>query len=209
MNQIDVHVLLKEDDNKEWWELCRQSLENHPINIHYLDAIEGDQWTARLNGFRSGKAPYISFVDPDDIVMPDTFKQCLQVLKDNPNVGGVFTNSEIIDDNGEVVKPRLIDSEEQWTLEKHFQLPVPIHQIAVMRRDIFEQAVQSIGKPINIFGFVEYMIFSYVGAIAPWYFLDINGYQWRRHEDGTHHHLTSKERKAVREQIKKLLNVSE
>ena len=212
MNQIDVHILHMPNENQNWWEECKQSLNNHPINIHELSAIEGDQWTARLNGFRAGNAPYISFVDPDDVVKPDIFQKCLDILESNPNICGVYTNSEIVDEKGKVIGPRLMNDKDQWTMERHLRLPTPVHQIAVMRRDVFEQAIELIGEPLNTHGLVEFMIFSYIAVVAPWYFLDEIGYQWRRHNDGVHHCMKSPKRNqvrnAIRNRIKELINES-
>ena len=56
------------------------SLEGHPINIHTLPGIAGDLRQARYLGYSKGDAPYVSFIDPDDVALPGTYERALNLL---------------------------------------------------------------------------------------------------------------------------------
>jgi hypothetical protein len=63
---------------------CQKSLQNEPINLHLVDGVPGHVGRTRANGFRIGEAPYVSCVDPVDLVMPGAFQACIDALEDNP-----------------------------------------------------------------------------------------------------------------------------
>ena len=202
MNPIDVHVLHSPNENQIWWRQCNESLKGHPINVYHVRGIEGDMWTSRLKGFSQGDARYVSFVDPDDIVAPQAFAECLSILENDDSIGGVYTNSEIINEDGNVIVPALYVDESPWTIEKHFELHVPVHQLFVVRRTVLEQALILLDMPPNTKAFVDYSIFSFVAAIAPWYFHNTIGYKWRKHSGGVSRHLSDDEREEIRIVVK-------
>ena len=199
-NPVDVHILHLPGENEHWWELCKESLKGHPINIHNLDGVVNNMWEGRCRGYRLGTAPYVSFVDPDDIVMPGAFQACLDALESEPEVGGAHTNSAIIDEEGNITRKRMIREDYRMTIARH-----RVHQIAVMRRPVLEKAMELIEVPDDTIVFADYVIFAHAAMVAPWRFLHITGYQWRQHEGGQHNLIDRKERQRRTKQVFKKL----
>lgn len=82
---IDVHILTMPTDNPEWFAQCLDSLKDEPVIVHLAPGIPDDIGNARANAFLLGEQKYVSFVDPDDYVLPGGFAACLDVLgQDQP-----------------------------------------------------------------------------------------------------------------------------
>lgn len=80
MLELDVHVLTASDTPCDWQNQCLVSIRNavkyatFPVHIHVVDAIPGNQGAARAAGYAAGTAPWKTYVDDDDIVLPDAFE---------------------------------------------------------------------------------------------------------------------------------------
>ena len=195
-NLIDVHILHLPDENQEWWNLCKESLKGHPINVHNLDGEMGDMYGGRCRGYNTGSAPYVSFVDPDDLVMPGSFRACADVLESGPEVSAICTNSELINKHGEV-RRKWIKQNHPWIPDRHY-----IHQLAVVRRSVINEAIELAGKLVEEHdAYADYIIFGYVGMITSWNYLPIIGYQWRIHGAGYHKKLNTDLRKEIHEMV--------
>lgn len=77
MHPIDVHILTMPDSNREWLSRCIKSLDGEPVNLHILPGVKGDIAAGRMAGFAMGSAPYVSWVDHDDAVMPGIFSDII------------------------------------------------------------------------------------------------------------------------------------
>lgn len=184
-NLIDVHILHLPNEDKKWAELCNKSLENHPINIFHCDGIQDNITKARYQAFQKGSAPYVSFVDPDDIVMPGAFQKCLDVIEQYPEVCGVYTLSELIDKDGKVLK--IIHPFREWSLEVMEKgKPTEIHQLVVMRREDVMNIYETRYDELPIIRFEMIRLYEFLGKIKPWKAIDFIGYQWRQHRNCTH-----------------------
>lgn len=176
---IDVHVLHLSDENLEWQRQCDESLQGHPIVEHHISGVVGSVSDGRKIGWAQGKEKYVSFVDPDDIVEPGTFQLCYDTLERNPDVGGVFTNSALINEKGDFVRyfrPLLSHS---WSFEHHKQDFLQVHPIAVIRRELVEHFVES--PPFEITDMLyEQLMYSWIAKEYGWIRLPIIGYQWRQ-----------------------------
>ena len=78
---IDVHIITY---NEPKWKIdrCLESLKNEPINIHIVDGF--CEWPPnRINAFSKGKAPFISYVDPDDYVESGCFSEKVPFLTED------------------------------------------------------------------------------------------------------------------------------
>ena len=78
---IDVHILTH---NEPQWQIdrCLESLKDEPINLHIVHGF--DEWPpyqGRALGFSKGTAPYVSYVDPDDYIVPGAFTKLLAVIE--------------------------------------------------------------------------------------------------------------------------------
>ena len=95
---IDIHILLMpENDNPFWVAECLDSLKNTPCNLQVTRGIRGDLGKARMNGFALGHNQYVSWADPDDIVVPAAFAEICRHL-DQTTV--LYTDQILIDEGG-------------------------------------------------------------------------------------------------------------
>lgn len=154
---IDCHVLWLPGQRDDWWQKCRQSLCGEPVNVHRVEGIPGDYVTARCRAFAVGSAPFVSYVDPDDWVMPGAFSHCLWKLAD-PDVVMVWTDSV-----------RAYEDRPPAPVK-----PYRPHQLIVARRWAVEQALEDgdagdaeLWRRVATLGKVEH-----VGIV---------GYAWRQH----------------------------
>jgi hypothetical protein len=144
----------------DWWAKCGASLVGHPINLVELPGIPGDYVTARCRGFVVGDAPFVSYVDPDDLVMPGAFEACLRAL-DDPALVMVWTNSLAVHEDSPMSSARLVT-------------PATPHQLIVIRRWAAETALRR--GPI---GDIQFR--SEVGKLGEARRIDFVGYVWRTH----------------------------
>jgi hypothetical protein len=118
---IDVHILTMPGDNPVWFDQCLASLETEPVKVHVCPGIDGDIGNARADAFMLGDGEYVSFVDPDDYVLPGGFSVCVTKLQKDRTVGAC--TSEIVTGfRGEVTKNPYIRS---W-----------VHHLIVLKRSI-------------------------------------------------------------------------
>lgn len=96
MGRIDVHMLVLGTEREDWMAKALASIPRSICNVHIVEGIRGDLGRARVNGYRHGDCPYVSFVDPDDWIEPDTFEQCLEYL-DRTGASGVVTEEIVYD----------------------------------------------------------------------------------------------------------------
>ena len=127
---IDVHVLTLPNDRQDWFKQCMASSQNQPIEVHVLAGVQGHIGKGRVNGFMAGKKPYVSLVDPDDIVTQNGFRDCLALLQEHPELHGAYTaeDQSYQDDFG------------VWRVKKADPMKGSlVHHLLVLRREVAEQ----------------------------------------------------------------------
>lgn len=98
--RLDVHVLTLPQTPAEWVEERRSSLKvavenaGFEVTIHEVPGIWGQLGKARYAGYSHGTAPFVSYVDDDDMVRPDAFKVLLDPLQRGRDA--VFTYSTVL-----------------------------------------------------------------------------------------------------------------
>jgi rRNA maturation protein Nop10 len=205
-NLIDVHILHMPTENQEWWKLCEESLVDHPINIYHCEGVPGNPGEARVLAYKNGNAPYVSFVDPDDIVMPGAFQKCLDGIEQNPDVCGVYTLSEEIDKDGKQVL-KVLHPYRPWSLFHMRMNIVEIHQIAVMRREDVEIYHTEIYPSLpNTGTYHNTMMYLQMATKKPWMAIDHVGYKWRNHSAGVHNIFREDKNDTSREDTYKIMN---
>lgn len=181
MNKIDVHVLLLPTTDQNLWQECLETLQKEPINLHVVDGIEGHIGKARYAGFTQGNCPYISCIDPDDLVIPGAFAACLEALEENPKACGAYTDELIIDQDGKVVKPG-IWSKTPWNPLLQLE-PKYLHHIYVMRRSLVEKHYLEILRWAIM---PEYILKCLLVSQGPWVHVNRFGYKWRLNQGAAH-----------------------
>jgi len=105
---IDVHVLTLPTDNPAWFEQCLFSLYDEPVHVYVRPGIDGDIGNARSEAFLHGDSEFVSFVDPDDYVLPGGFQMCLEQMR-TKNLDAVYTYEIKTGISGEVLqKPYIL-----------------------------------------------------------------------------------------------------
>lgn len=127
---IDVHILTLPSDRQDWFEICIASLKEQPITLHVLSGTKGHIGKGRYHGFSFGQQPYVSFVDPDDLVTRNGFKDCLELLNKQPMLDGAYTaEDQCYKDNKGV-----------WRVKKAKpEQGSPVHHLLVLKRSLVEQ----------------------------------------------------------------------
>lgn len=129
---IDVHMLLTPHDSVELLDRSLVSLQNEPINLHFIDGVIGDIGRGRVEGFKRGDNKYVGWVDPDDYITPGAFAECLAYLEAHPVADGVYMH-EAVSSNGRIVH-----------ITKH------AHHMTVVKRAVVEKlfgAIQNCPVP--------------------------------------------------------------
>ena len=120
--KVDTHVILMPDTQRNWWEECRGSLEGESINLHIVKGVKGHIGKGRVEGFNRGTSPYISYVDPDDLVIKGAFQACIDVLDKTPEACGAYTSEYLINEKGATIRPGFWH-ESDWNPLSHIPHP--------------------------------------------------------------------------------------
>lgn len=173
---IDVHILKTKKDSDDLFEMCLKSLENEPINIFIENGIIGDLGKARDLAFSKGSSEYVSYVDPDDLVVPGIFEKCLDLMTDD--CAGVYSNETLIDIDGKIIREGC-QHNQIWTYEKMKNDPRFVHGITILKRKLVEKYKS------NIHGFVMHSdsllkILVSENGKNPFIHLNEVGYYWRQ-----------------------------
>lgn len=183
--KIDVHVALLPTTDKVLWRECLESLKDEPINIHIVEGVPAHIGRARYGGFAKGTSPYVSCVDPDDLVIPGAFAACLETLAAHPEACGVYTDELIIDRVGNVIRPG-IWSETPWN--PLFQLePKYLHHVYVMRRCYVEKYYLELLRWPSM---PEFVLKGLITAHGPWIHVNRFGYKWRLSKGAVHNRMS-------------------
>ena len=155
-------------ENREWLKQCRDSLEGHPINLFVEPGIEGDLNRARMDAINKGAAEFVSFVDPDDIVMPGAFQACLDVIGGH---GGAYTQELLIREDGAGIGV----NRQAGTPRNN---PMVAHHVVIVRRSIAQRMEALIRQ--HRFG-CWWMLCAAADVLGGMEPTGTIGYQWRMH----------------------------
>ncbi|MCD6162696.1 MAG: glycosyltransferase family 2 protein [candidate division Zixibacteria bacterium] len=78
----------------------KQVIEKYSDKIRYFYQENRGPAAARNNGIKKAKGEYIAFIDSDDIWHPEKLKMQVSILDSNQNIGMVFTENSLFDENG-------------------------------------------------------------------------------------------------------------
>jgi hypothetical protein len=109
-------------ERQDWLEQCLNSLKSEPVNVRVFPGKLDDLGGARADAFMTGDCEYVSFVDPDDYVLPGGFQACVEAMQ-KENTVAACTQEYVTGISGIIInaeKPR------DW-----------IHHLIVLKRDIF------------------------------------------------------------------------
>jgi glycosyltransferase involved in cell wall biosynthesis len=87
---VDIHSLVLEQTNRDWVNKMRDSvqvaIERSPFPVHYheVNGVLGNLGLVRAKGYSLGQAPYVTFVDDDDYLLPEAFEVVAEALAQQP-----------------------------------------------------------------------------------------------------------------------------
>lgn len=161
---IDCHILHLDGENAQWRAECDASLLRNAepfVRFHHMDGIAGDYCGARRRGFLFGSLPFVSFVDPDDLVCEGAFGAAFSEMGEGD--AAVWTASLTI--RGQRLSPA-----------SHARP----HQLIIARREAVEGALRDGAvDDRTLWGRV-----ASVGAVR--HLPHVVGYAWRDHPGGHH-----------------------
>jgi glycosyltransferase involved in cell wall biosynthesis len=108
MNNIslDVCVVISSETNGDWVAQCLSSIDiaskkaNYTVNLHTTPGIAGNIGQARNNVVLLGTAPYVTFIDDDDYVLPNAFSILEPIFSNNPVA--IYTAEDVLNIDGSV-----------------------------------------------------------------------------------------------------------
>ena len=179
--KVDTHVILMPNTQPDWWKECRNSLEQEPINLHIVQGVKGHIGVSRAEGFTIGESPYISYVDPDDLVIKGAFQACIDALDKMPEACGAYTSEYLINEKGETIRPGFWH-ESDWNPLLQLE-PQYLHNICVMRRKFVGQYLDEFHKWPHL---SEFILKGLLTSDGPWIHINRFGYKWRIHGANSH-----------------------
>jgi len=177
--EIDVHIVL--GSLEPWLVECLDSLKDENVNVHFINKVDGDVASAREYGFRKGNAKYVSFVDPDDIVVQGSFQKCLEAIKANPDCVGAYTSDVLVDEKGNFICDGWATNEAPFT-EMGFpkELTAGVHHLRVFKREFVEKCLPLKSKMIP-----EPLLNLEIQKYGKLIHVPVVGYKWRQHGNNT------------------------
>ena len=181
---IDVHCLAHTDSATRYEEeLITQMRNEKHINFHVLKNGR-NIGLGRVCGFLAGDAPYVSYVDYDDLIEPGIFTKICEVME--TGVPWCFTDEVLVDEEGKYIKPGWSSNPglyPQSLLDYVRVRPgVHVHHILTFRRELLTPKVCFIMK--QLYELPEEYLRT---ELAQYDFVHIEevGYYWRQHSDNT------------------------
>lgn len=179
MPRVDVHIVI--GPNEPWLTECVQSLMHEDVHIWFVPKVDGNTAAAREAGFRKGTAEYVSFVDPDDLIMPGIFAKCVHALDNHPHWVGVYTDEVLIDRNGAfIMNGWSVDHLVFEPMGYCHELMQGVHHLRVLRRSVVEKCLplktKRIPEPVLMHQLRQYGVLRHLFVV---------GYQWRVHGQNT------------------------
>ncbi len=103
---IDIHILIHPTANLQWLhEIVCQLDQEEGVNIfpihNQLSIAEG-----RMEGYQLGSAPFVGFVDCDDLIEPGIFGKILAAFRDGAEV--VSCNEQLMSEDGTRFTPGVL-----------------------------------------------------------------------------------------------------
>lgn len=175
LRKIGVQIILDERD-------AQTAIDSVPgcVDLHLGEYRRDNVNAARMACWDKMGNDYISFVDPDDKVLPEAFDWCLQTLEANPDATGCYTLERWERPNGQIIFEQ---QPFKHSLEAAKHSPKHAHHLVVFRRDIYEQFRSTLSK--TKYG-IEWGLV--IAATASGNFIQIPkiGYVWTQNPQGAH-----------------------
>lgn len=199
LSKLDIHILVTDKTNKDWFSQCLASLEDMPnVAVHILQGTPYHTGLGRIRGFERGTYPYVAVVDPDDYVLPGGIESCIAALDANVKKHVAYTKQRRVDENDKtIVDPS--SATYQSCIGTEIE-PFMAHHLVVYRRAALPDLLFLKDFPtMDVYALNDRMpkdSFQYV---------DVTGYAWRMHKDNYHQNpVKSVQSERLRDRISQL-----
>lgn len=181
---IDVHCLIHTSEITPYEEQIVAQMQNEKYANFHVVKNGSNIGLGRVVGFLTGKAPYVSYVDYDDLIEPGIFTKINEVM--SSGIPWCYTDEVLIDEDGNFIKPGWSSHPELYS-ENVLQYVrvkpgVHVHHILTFRRDLITPKMCFIMKQLGELP-EEYLRTE----LAAYDFEYINevGYYYRQHSNNT------------------------
>lgn len=184
---IDVGLIYSDETplQLQWYEKCLASLEGVDLRItlanHHRNGLG-----VKSNRIQTLRGPneFMTYVDYDDWVEPRAFGRAVQVLQDNPGLGGVYFQSWIVDAQGKFIRAFHAPGN-KWSYTHHMRKMNHVRQLCVFRREVYEKVLGRCAMEAEV-SFDRCLTFA-IGMVAGWKYDPTVSYYFRDHPAGQHH----------------------
>lgn len=164
----------------DWCAELAASLIDQPCTVQWCDGILGRIGEARYRALQRGDAPYVSYADPDDIVLPGAIAACEAMLDADPTLAAVATMERYMTEDGRLLS---VVDERHYTPGAHYAGVLHVHHLLVARRAPALAAAEHM-RGLHIKAeYVWTRALAQLGRIAR---CPVVGYAWRQHRGGVH-----------------------
>lgn len=177
---IDCHVLTNPDLNQAWLDEALESLQGQACNVFVLPGYRGDITRGRMEGFQMGTAKYVTFLDDDDTVTPNTMEKVVEEMERGGH-SSLFTMEHACKD-GQVQAAR------------------PFHHLWVARRELLMPLIPQHQDIIQ--GLDKIALSSYgLQSLLPYVHMDWVGYRWNIDRGLSHRKFSGRSHKYEPDQV--------
>ena len=107
--------------------------------VHYYYQPNAGKSVAKNFGIRASRGAYVGFSDADDLWLPNKLELQLPAFEKSPEIGVVYSRSQRMDPDGNILEPYVIDQPSGWITQQLFQDNFVPFGTAVIRASAFEK----------------------------------------------------------------------
>lgn len=126
-----------------------------------------------------GSHEYVSYVDPDDRLLPGAFAAIYAVLRESPTTAAAYSMSHRLNEAGDVVG--LMHPFREYKRDYLRRHVGEIHQLAVMKRGDILRVMSENWVDIPPSGYTDITYFALLAREFDWIAVNHVGYEWRVH----------------------------
>lgn len=178
---IDLHILHHPPSTRpEWWRVCLESAKAAEaaglVTLHVVDAQGDNIGASRAEAFERGHHPFVSYLDDDDILVPQGIPYLLAALAQYPEVCGVYSDRQQIDAEGNILftLPR-----GDWSAVNQLCGQDFPHMLAVYRREALIPHLDAMATSKTYCEFISSALSTQFG---PWRHVPVLAYQRREND---------------------------
>ena len=170
MSPIDLHILHSPGWHIDLFERAIASTEGEPVNVHIVP-YAGNAGADHAHGYRQGTAPYVTFLDADDELIPGGLAALAAILDANPSLCGAYGAEERIWPDGRTE----LRSDQKWSPIAQITRTSAMHNAILMRRSaVMPHLAETAKLPVRSNRLLRGLIVQH----GPWQACQTPSYRW-------------------------------